>query len=418
MVKFCIMKKYIIILLSLLLAAPSCYRHEQLDYSKWYTRDSGDEPDPETIDGLLIMSSNVRYYSARSKQSDPDVGERDWEVRKVGYFQMVNTMEPPVLGLQEAEMIQVDDIIANCKGYSFIGVGRNDGIRSGESTSILYKTNEIQVDNWGTVWLSATPDVPNSYFPENEDRNSRTATWAVLTVKENGRKFFYINTHLSLYAASQIKEVGVVLNTVAEKCPAGLPVVLSADWNVEEDDSALAPILAKYSSARQTAPITDNIETFHWWGSQSTISKHQHLDHIFYGGNVACSLFHTDKRKWNDLYISDHYPVYAIFDMSGNAPVAGPVADFDLPADPVIGETVTFTDLSSSSAGIASWSWNINGAIYTAQHPQVTLSQKDNLITLTVVDRNGERARVTKSLILGRMTEGGTHEGYSPVDLF
>ena len=98
--------------------------------------------------------------------------------------------------------------------------------------------------------------------------------------------------------------------------------------------------------------------------------------------------------------------------------MAGPVADFDLPADPVIGETVTFTDRSSSSAGIASWSWNINGAIYTAQYPQVTLSQKNNLITLTVVDRNGERAKVTKSLILGRMTEGGTHEGYSPVDLF
>ena len=291
MVKFCIMKKYIIILLSLLLAAPSCYRHEQLDYSKWYTREEGgDTPDPETLEGLMVMSSNVRYYSARSKQSDPDVGERDWEVRKVGYFEMVNTMQPPVLGLQEAEMNQVDDIIANCKGYSFIGVGRNDGIRSGESTSILYKTNEIQVDNWGTVWLSATPDVPNSYFPENEDRNSRTATWAVLTVKENGRKFFYINTHLSLYAASQIKEVGVVLNTVAEKCPAGLPVVLSADWNVEENDPALAPILETYQSARQTAPLTDNIETFHWWGSQSTISKHQHLDHIFYVRYILWSI--------------------------------------------------------------------------------------------------------------------------------
>ena len=146
----------------------------------------------------MIMSSNVRYYSARSKQNDPDVGERDWEVRKVGYFQMVNTMEPPVLGLQEAEFIQVDDIIANCKGYSYVGVGRVDGARNGESTSILYKTNEIQVDDWGTVWLSATPDVPNTYFPENEDRTCRTATWAVLTVKENGRKFVYINTHLSL----------------------------------------------------------------------------------------------------------------------------------------------------------------------------------------------------------------------------
>ena len=100
------MKKYIVILISLLLLLPSCYRHEGLDYSNWYTRSAGDEPEPESIEGLLVMSSNVRFYSARNKQNDPDVGDRDWEVRKVGYFQMVNTMEPPVLGLQEAASIE------------------------------------------------------------------------------------------------------------------------------------------------------------------------------------------------------------------------------------------------------------------------------------------------------------------------
>ena len=179
-----------------------------------------------------------------------------------------------------------------------------------------------------------------------------------------------------------------------------------------EDNTDMSPIENNYSSARKTAPETDYFETYHWWGTEARI-----IDHIFYGGSVACSLFHTDKRKWNNLYISDHYPVYAIFDLSGSAP-AGPVADFGLPTDPVIGETVTFTDLSSSSAGIASWSWNINGTIYTAQHPQVVLSQKNNLITLTVVDRNGEKAKVTKSLYLGRINEGATHDNYTPVDLY
>ena len=400
------MKKYIVILISLLLLLPSCYRHEGLDYSNWYTRSAGDEPEPESIEGLLVMSSNVRFYSARNKQNDPDVGDRDWEVRKVGYFQMVNTMEPPVLGLQEAEMIQVDDIIANCKGYSYIGVGRNDGVRSGESTAILYKTNEIQVDNWGTIWLSATPDVPGSYFPENEDRTCRTATWAVLTVKENGRKFFYLNTHLSLYAASQSKEVMVILNTVAEKCPAGLPVVLSADWNVEEDDSALAPILAKYSSARQTAPLTDNIETFHWWGSQSTISKHQHLDHIFYGGFDKCLRFRTLNMKWKGYWISDHHPVYAVLQFKGGGGEVHtpPVADFDLPANPQMDETLKFTDKSTSEDGIELWEWNIGGILSSEQNPEVVFNTfgNDIPVSLTVTDHYGQKATATKTLSVAR----------------
>ena len=77
------------------------------------------------------MSSNVRFYSARNKASDPDKGERDWEVRKVGYFKMINTMQPDVFGVQEAEYVQLQHIKDNCSGYSYVGVGRNDGATTG-----------------------------------------------------------------------------------------------------------------------------------------------------------------------------------------------------------------------------------------------------------------------------------------------
>ena len=373
--------KQLVAILSLALLLPSCYKQQQLDYSNWYTveKDDGEPLPSEDVKGLMIMSSNVRYYSARNKADDPDVGDRDWEVRKKGYFQMVNTMKPIVIGLQEAEMNQVTDIVANCKGYAYIGVGRNDGAQSGESTSILYKTDEIQLEEWGTVWLSPTPDVVASYFPEMTDGQygqSRTATWAVLTAKESGRRFFYINTHFSLYEASQPKEVQVILNTINEKCPAGLPTVLSADWNLEETDPILAPILGQYSSARQTAPLTDNIETCHWWGSQSTISKHQHLDHIFWSGFEKCLRFRTLNMKWEKLWISDHHPVYAIFQFkTGSTEKQKPVADFEIPANPTMDEMIKFTDKSTSEDGIEVWEWNIGGIVSSEQNPEVFFIQ-------------------------------------------
>ena len=399
------MKKYTFIFLSLLLLA-SCYPKQQLDYSHWYTvEDEGDTPEPETIEGLFIMSSNVRFYSARNKADNPDTGERDWEVRKTGYFEMVNTMQPQVIGLQEAEMNQVSDIISNCKGYSYKGVGRKNGAQDGESTSILYKANEIQVEDWGTVWLSDTPDVVASHFPEMTDNQCRTATWAIMKVKETGRKFFYLNTHTSLYEASQPKEIACILNTVTQKCPEGLPIVLSADWNLEESDPIMAPVLAAYSSARQTAPLTDNIETYHWWGTQSVVSQHKHLDHIFYTGFERCLRFRTLNMKWKNMWISDHHPVYAIMEFkSGGEGHQGPVADFEIPQNPMMDEIIKFTDKSTSEDGIESWSWNIGGILSSEQNPEVVFNTfgDDIPVTLTVTDSYGEKSTATKTFSVAR----------------
>jgi endonuclease/exonuclease/phosphatase family metal-dependent hydrolase len=399
------MKRFTILFFSLLLLATSCYQKQQLDYSQWYTREEDEDLPSESVEGLMIMSSNVRFYSARNKASDPDVGDRDWEVRKVGYFHMVNTMQPMVIGLQEAEMNQVADIISNCKGYSYVGVGRTDGAQKGESTAILYKTALIQMEEYGTVWLSDTPDVVASYFPEMADKQSRTATWAILTVKESGRRFFYLNTHLSLSSASQPKEVQVVLNTVAAKCPAGLPVVLSADWNLEEDDPILAPILAQYTSARQVAPLTDNSITFHWWGDKNTIAKNEHLDHIFFSGFESCLRFRTLTMKWKGYWISDHHPVYAIFQFkTGSTEKQKPVADFEIPANPMMDEAIKFTDKSTSEDGIELWEWNIGGILSSEQNPEVVFNTfgDDIPVSLTVTDHYGQKASVSKTFSVAR----------------
>ena len=297
---------------ALSLIAVSCYKKDRLDYSEWYPPTDVSDLVDET-DGLMVMSSNVRFYSARNKASDPDTGNRDWEVRKVGYFKMINTMLPDVFGVQEAEYIQLQHIKDNCSGYSYVGVGRNDGDTKGESTAIFYKTDVIEVEDWGTKWHSETPDQVGSFFVENEDRQPRTSTWAVFKVKATEKRFFHINVHTSLYEASQTKEIQLVTEVVKEKCPEGLPVVLTGDWNVEEEDIVMKPVNDSYKSARKTASKTDNILTFHWWGSSSTMSKNQHLDHVFYSGFEKPLRFRTLNMQWEGLWISDHHPVYAIF---------------------------------------------------------------------------------------------------------
>ena len=274
---------------------------------------------PEVSD-ITLMSSNVRFASARDKNDNPDTGDRDWTNRKSAYYIMLNTLKPDIVGLQEAEQEQVSDIKNNCPGYSHVGYGRESGkdilgsagwfSDHGESTTILYKTDKFTKHSGGWFCHSDQPDKAGSYFAGTTDEQPRISTWAIFTHKDTGRKFFYLNSHTCLYDEPMQKEIKLIRDKVKELNTENLPVVLSADWNLEEDDSWMTPITNVYQSARKTAPVSDNSCTFHWWGTQE-----RQIDHIFYLG-LECFEFHTVDQKWNDLYISDHYPIYAKFNLA------------------------------------------------------------------------------------------------------
>ncbi|MBR0300874.1 MAG: PQQ-binding-like beta-propeller repeat protein [Bacteroidales bacterium] len=368
-------------------------------------------PAPDTIpDGMMVMSSNVRFASARDKDSNPDTGDRDWTNRKSAYYAMVNYYRPAVIGLQEAEKEQVRDIKNNCSGYNHYGLGRKNGkdiladdsywglvpgSQDGEeSSTILYRTDLITLNSSGTIWHSNSPTTANSKFSEMEDGVPQTSTWAIMTYKPTNTQFFLLNTHPSIYSAAHSKEINLIRSTITSKNTGNLPVILTGDWNMEEDDSAMTPIDNEYWSARWNAQKTDYFETFHWWGT-----KTEQIDHIYFKPLRTCYMFRTDKRKWNDKYVSDHYPIFAVFDMSNSAPSV-PVAKFNLPADARIDQTLTFTDRSVSAAGIAYWEWDIDGIRSNEQNPQVVIQGiKDNApVRLTVTDNNGATATATKLL--------------------
>ncbi len=367
-------------------------------------------PAPETLpDGLMVMSSNVRFASARDKSSNPDTGDRDWTNRKSAYYAMVNYYRPAVIGLQEAQKEQVQDIKNNCSGYNHYGLGRKNGkdiladdsywglipgTQAGEeSSTILYRTDLITLNSSGTIWHSNSPTSANSYFSEMEDHVPQTSTWAILTYKPTGKQFFLLNTHPSIYNAAHSKEVNLIRNTITSKNTGNLPVILTGDWNMTEDDTNMALITNNYYSARKHAQTTDSFETYHWWGTDA-----RQIDHIYYDGIGDVYMFRTDKRKWNDKYISDHYPVFAVFDPNLGSSASIPTADFDLPVDPQIDEAASFTDRSYSPAGIAYWEWDIDGIRSNEQNPTVTLqSVKDQAeVRLIVTDNNGQRATATK----------------------
>lgn len=245
------------------------------------------------------MSYNIRYGSA-------DDGSNSWENRRPATVAMINDQQPDVFGVQEALSDQLEYVTSNCSDYSMVGVGRDDGQSAGEHMSVFWNTRTMKLLEWGTFWLSDTPDVPSGTWGSGIRRST---TWTLMQQRESGRKLYFVNTHLhhrvNEYEA-QKKGLQLILERVGQMNTGNYPVILTGDFNIEPDNSALDVLDGVMLSARENAQKTDHHITFNDFSSTGG----QILDYIYYSGFSGCLEFCVVTTTYLDIpYVSDHYPV-------------------------------------------------------------------------------------------------------------
>lgn len=247
---------------------------------------------------LDVMSYNIRLGVA-------DDGENSWENRKAATPAMLRANKPDIFGVQEAYDFQISYIEEQCPEYKAIGVGREDGISGGEHMSIFYNTSKIELVEWGTYWLSETPDVPSKGW---DAKCFRTATWALMKEKQSGKPFYYVNTHLDHKGVvAREKGLALIAEKIAAMNPEGWPMVLTGDFNVYPDNPGLAGVNALMKDARTTAEKTVDTPSFNGWGTSGKI-----IDYIYYAGFSKCPAFSVVNYSYEGIpFISDHYPIKA-----------------------------------------------------------------------------------------------------------
>jgi endonuclease/exonuclease/phosphatase family metal-dependent hydrolase len=80
---------------------------------------------------LKVMTYNIR----NSKASD---GVNKWDLRKDSLFSLIAQANPDILGTQEVLRDQLRDLQKQFKSYTHVGVGRNNGKRKGEHSTIFF----------------------------------------------------------------------------------------------------------------------------------------------------------------------------------------------------------------------------------------------------------------------------------------
>ena len=269
---------------------------KEIDWSQWYKDDQGSS---RLKQGIMLMSFNVRLASAAS-----DTGEKDWTNRRNGCYAMINTLRPILMGVQECQLNQRNDLEANCPGYGVVGRSR-DTSTGGEQMAIFYLKDSVTVDSWTTFWLT---DTPNQVSRHPLAEHYRCATCAKVTHKKTGKQFYYIDTHLDLEEVRGY-EMTVILKYINDNLGTSLPIVMSGDWNDTEDSTIFEDMYQTFQNARWTARSGDSYGTYNGFSNLNSSTK---IDHIFYRGFSGCAKIVTVRQKWDAYqFISDHFPVYA-----------------------------------------------------------------------------------------------------------
>lgn len=247
---------------------------------------------------LKVMSFNIRLGVAND-------GDNCWDIRKPATAAMLADKAPAVFGVQEAYDFQIDYILESCPQYASVGVGREDGVNEGEHMSVFYDKNIIELEDWGTYWLSETPDVPSKGW---DAACYRTATWTLLKIRKTGKEFFFVNTHLDHVGWDARRNgLALIVERIGAMNPKGIPMVLTGDFNVTPDNPGLADLDKMMKSARIYAEDSDEAPSYNGWGRAGEV-----IDYIYYAGFEKCKDFKVVNASYADKpFISDHYPVIA-----------------------------------------------------------------------------------------------------------
>lgn len=250
---------------------------------------------------LKVMSFNVRTMKA-------DDGADGWAKRRDLFADTIRQVDPDVIGTQELNKAQGDDTVARLPAYTWFGRDRHGG-HDDEHMGIFYKKDRLKIIEQGDFWLSDTPDKVGSITWGNV--MPRMVNWALFERIDDHKRFYLLDTHFPYRDQDEdarTRSAREIAGWIA-KLPAGVPVILTGDFNTGPDSQAHALLTEGLKDARLTAPTHDGPDgTFHAFTGQPV----KRIDWILYRG-VAPTWQRTITTSKNGHYPSDHFPIAADF---------------------------------------------------------------------------------------------------------
>lgn len=227
----------------------------------------------------------------------------------------MNSVCPDSIGTQEINADWLEKLESLMGDYVSYGVARggDDSEKKSEMNALLWLKDKYDCIEKDTFWLSETPESESRY--EGAGCN-RICSYVVLQNKESGEMYIHMNTHLD-NASDEARRFGaqVVMDKAAaleEKYP-DTALILTGDFNDTVDSLPYNLITQSLTDSFYTVrgDTEERKSTYTDWGDLE--DTQQPIDFIFTNRSAL------DYCVLDDLsngYVSDHYGVYSVIDLS------------------------------------------------------------------------------------------------------
>lgn len=253
-------------------------------------------------ENIKVMTYNIRCGFCEDSSS-----VNNWSYRKYLVAYLIHSHKPDLIGLQEAEMFQVNELIEMLDEYDWYGVSREDGKERGESTAILFKKKRFEPLIKQTLWLSKTPELVSKGW---DAALKRTVTIIKFKDKKLNKKFYYANTHFDHVGETARTESSKLIINLLSDYFVEYPTIFSGDLNYTSTSEGYKILSSKLFDTKIIAEKESggNI-TFNGFGND--IQPDNKIDFIFVNDKIKVISHIIDTTLFNGLYPSDHYPVIA-----------------------------------------------------------------------------------------------------------
>lgn len=246
-----------------------------------------------------IITYNIKY-------DDKNDTVNNWNDRKEYMVSQLRHYDVSIFGLQEALFHQCAYIDSSLTDFTYVGVGRDDGLQKGEFSPIFYDSTKYEAVQSGTFWLSESPEKPGKSW---DAALPRVCTYALLKDKKKQTLFWIFNTHFDhIGVQARIHSAKLITDQIKIFNRENFPVILMGDFNVEPQDTPIQTITEYLTDALtiSSKPLYGPLGTFNGFGKDIVDKR---IDYFFTNKVKVFAYVHLDDKLPNNKHISDHLAV-------------------------------------------------------------------------------------------------------------
>jgi endonuclease/exonuclease/phosphatase family metal-dependent hydrolase len=246
------------------------------------------------------LTFNIRY-------DNPGDGQDAWPNRSEWVASILDSSGASIVGLQEVLKHQLDDIVARASRFSWVGVGRADGIEGGEFSPVLYDSQVWKMIYSQTRWLS--PDSSAIGIAGWDAALPRIATVVDFRNIYTDRPLRVINTHFDHRGEEARFQSARLISRWAAEVEG--PVIVMGDLNFEDDTPSYQALLEPDSLSLLIDAASqfegEKTPTFRGFDAQNTNGPR--IDYVFVNDLIVLKSYEVLSPVRRGRFPSDHLPV-------------------------------------------------------------------------------------------------------------